>query len=191
MNGADEREQMSSGMDEKRFLTGQTFQDFVETACEYQELWRINARRADVPAGIVAELIELAQPLHLVVLNEDWCLDAVSTVPPVAKLGELVPGLDVRIMGRDSNPDLIDSHLTEGARSIPVVIAYDHAWNELGWWGPRPAPLQQWVRTTGQTVSKEEKYHHLRTWYARDRGATTLREVADMLLACSSREATA
>lgn len=173
-------------MNEQRFLTGQTFAEFVESAREYQELWRIGARRAEVPAGIVADVITVSRPLRLVVLNEDWCLDAVSTVPAVAKLAEMVPGLDVRIMGRDANPDLIDTHLTAGGRSIPVVIAYDSQWHELGWWGPRPTPLQQWVKTTGASVAKEEKYHYLRTWYARDRGETTVREVTDMLLRCSA-----
>ncbi len=178
-------------MNATRFATGQTFEDFVASAKEYPELWRLGAKRAEVPASVVADLMTLSQPLHLVVLNEDWCLDAVGTVPPIAKLGELIPELDVVIMGRDVNPDLMDAHLTGGGRSIPVVIAYDHEWKELGWWGPRPAPLQQWVKSVGMSVPKEEKYHYVRTWYARDRGETTLREVADLLLRCSQPTATA
>lgn len=178
-------------MNETRFMAGQTFEDFVESAQEYQELWRLGAKRAQVPAGVVADIITLAQPLHLVVLNEDWCLDAVSTVPPVAKLAEFVPDLDVRILGRDTNPDLMDAHLTDGSRSIPVVIVYDADWNELAWWGPRPAPLQQWVKSIGATLPKEDKYHYVRTWYARDKGETTMRELADVLMRCSDSGATA
>ncbi len=171
-------------MDATRFATGQSFDDFVASAREYPELWRIGAKRAAVPASVVADLIGLAQPLHIVVLNEDWCLDAVSTVPPIAKLAEFVPMLDVRILGRDANPDLMDAHLTAGGRSIPMVIVYDRDWTERGWWGPRPAALQLWVKTVGATVAKAEKYHFVRTWYARDRGETTLRELADVILRC-------
>lgn len=177
-------------MNAARFATGQTFDDFVASAKEYHELWRMGAKRAEVPASVVADLITLSQPLHLVVLNEDWCLDAVGTVPPIAKLGELVPDIDIVVMGRDLNPDLMDAHLTDGGRSIPLVIVYDDEWKELGWWGPRPAPLQQWVKSVGMSVPKEEKYHYVRTWYARDRGETTLREIADLLLRCCDRTAT-
>ncbi len=173
-------------MNATRFAAGQTFEEFVASATEYAELWRIGAKRAEVPASVVSDLITLARPLHVVVLNEDWCLDAVSTVPPIAKLAELVPDLDVRILGRDANPDLMNAHLTAGGRSIPVAIVYDENWNELGWWGPRPATLQEWVRITGKMVTKQEKYHYIRTWYARDRGETTLRELADILLRCAN-----
>ncbi|MGI8508402.1 MAG: thioredoxin family protein [Gemmatimonadaceae bacterium] len=172
-------------MNASRFALAQTFDEFVESATEYQELWRMGAKRSEVPAGVVADLIKLAQPLHLVVLNEDWCLDAVSTVPPVVKLAEVVPELDVRILGRDANLDLMDAHLTGKGRSIPVVIVYDDEWNELGWWGPRPTPLQNWVNSVGATLPKEEKYHYVRTWYARDKGETTMRELADMILDCA------
>jgi hypothetical protein len=63
-----------------------------------------------------------------------------------------------------------------------VVIAYDAAWNELTWWGPRPRELQQWVMTQGNIVPKEERYHHIRQWYARDHGATPLREIAELVM---------
>lgn len=178
-------------MNAGRFALAQNFDEFVESATEYKELWRMGAKRSEVPAGIVAELIALAQPLHLVVLNEDWCLDAVSTVPPVVKLAEVVPELDVKILGRDANLDLMDAHLTGEARSIPVVIVYDEYWNELGWWGPRPAPLQRWVNSAGATLPKEEKYHYMRTWYARDKGETTLRELTDIILDCAGPGAAA
>lgn len=169
-------------MDPVRFRSGQTFKEFVASAANLHELWVMGAKRAEVPAGIVADLVAHPEPLHLVVLNEDWCLDAVSSVPVVAKLGDLVPTIDVRILGRDANPDLMDEHLTGGGRSIPVVIVYDDEWNEIGWWGPRPRPLQEWVKSTGATLPKEEKYHYIRTWYARDKGDTTLRELAEILI---------
>jgi hypothetical protein len=168
-------------MDPDRFAAEQTFAEFVESATEYKELWTIGAKRAEVPAGVVEELASLNQPLRFAVLNEDWCLDAVGTVPYVAKLADILPDVDVRIFGRDANPDLMDSHLTNGGRSIPAVIAYDGEWNEIGWWGPRPAPLQAWVLEVGKHLPKDEKYRHTRQWYARDKGETTLREIIEIL----------
>jgi hypothetical protein len=76
----------------------------------------------------------------------------------------------------------MDAHLTGTARSIPVVIAYDDAFVERGWWGPRPAALQAWVFSPdGQALDKPERYRHVRGWYARDRGRTTVDEILTLL----------
>jgi len=118
---------------------------------------------------------------HLLVINEDWCGDAVNTVPHVARLAELASNLDVRIIGREANPDIMDTHLTNGSRSIPIVIALDERFVEHGWWGPRPGELQRWATDEGRLLEKDERYRHIRTWYARDRGRTTLTEVLALL----------
>ncbi|PYP76824.1 MAG: hypothetical protein DMD35_17180 [Gemmatimonadetes bacterium] len=118
---------------------------------------------------------------HLLVLSEDWCGDAVNTVPVVARLAERCANLDLRVLGRDANPDLMDAHLTGSSRSIPVIIVLDEAFVERVWWGPRPTVLQRWVSGQGQLLEKTTRYREARTWYARDRGRTTLEEVVSML----------
>ena len=169
-------------MDSERFLAAQTFDEFVAGATKYQELWSIGARRASVPADVIERLEQLSSPVRLIALNEDWCLDAIGIVPYIAKLAAEHALLEFRSFGRDGNPDLMDSHLTGTSRAIPVVIAYDAGWNEIGWWGPRPAELQAWVGSEGVTLPPTEKYRYLRQWYARDHGASTLREVADLIV---------
>jgi hypothetical protein len=95
----------------------------------------------------------------------------------IARLAELTPGFDLRVLERDKNPDLMDAYLTNGSRSIPIVIAYDADFRALGSWGPRPSELQEWAMTIGRTLEKDERYRHIRTWYARDRGRSTMDEV--------------
>jgi hypothetical protein len=169
-------------MDAARFATGQTFDEFVTSAQKYQELWTLGARRASVPADVTERFAVLTTRVRFIALNEDWCLDAVGVVPYLAKLADECPMVDFRSFSRDANPDLMDAHLTHGTRSIPVVIAYDSEWNELGWWGPRPTELQHWVKTEGDLLPKPERYHYMRQWYARDHGATPLREITAMVL---------
>jgi hypothetical protein len=41
--------------------------------------------------------------------------------------------------------------------------------------------LQQWVLGAGQALEKEARYREIRSWYARDRGLTTLEEVVGMM----------
>ena len=60
---------------------------------------------------------------RLLVIAEDWCGDASSTIPVVARFADAVPGVELRILRRDEHPELMDRYLTNGARSIPIVIA--------------------------------------------------------------------
>ena len=164
-----------------RYAAAPTFDAYVETTIENAQLWRDAARLARVADDAAARAAALPGRWHLLVLSEDWCGDAVNSVPFIARLADSAPGLDLRVLGRDANPDLMDAHLTGAARSIPVVIAYDDDFVERGWWGPRPAALQTWVMGEGQALDKSSRYKHVRTWYARDRGRTTVDEVLQLL----------
>ncbi|MFL5607519.1 MAG: thioredoxin family protein [Gemmatimonadaceae bacterium] len=164
-----------------RYLGAPEFQDMLATAEQNADLWAAVWRRSVVPEEYRRRVAALGGAWHLLVLSEDWCGDAVNTVPVVAKLAELSPNLDLRVLARDENPDLMDAHLTGTSRSIPVVIALDAEFREQGWWGPRPAELQAWALGPGRSLDKDERYKQVRAWYARDRGLTTLEEVVSML----------
>lgn len=155
---------------------------FIATAKANRELWEATMRRATVPDDLVRRAAAIAAPRHLLVLHEDWCGDAVNTVPVVAALADAVPHLDLRVLARDEHPVLMDRHLTNGARSIPIVVVLDEEYVELGWWGPRPAELQAWAMSPeARALSKDDRYRELRRWYARDRGRTTLTEIVELL----------
>jgi hypothetical protein len=57
------------------------------------------------------------------------------------------------------------------------VIVLDENLKELGYWGPRPRELQQWVMENRGVIPKTELYPQVRKWYARDRGEATLRDI--------------
>lgn len=175
----------------QRYEAAPRFSEFLEQAVKNAQLWRDTYRLVRVPDDTVARATALPGRWHLLVLVEDWCGDAVNTVPHLARLAELAPNLDLRVLPRDTNPDLMDSHLTNGTRSIPVVMVLDAAFEEHGSWGPRPTELQRWVVTEGKQLEKDERYRHVRTWYARDRGRTTLGEVLGILESAASRHAAA
>lgn len=165
----------------ERYERALPFDEYARAAVANHELWQAISRRVSVPEEIVDRVRALPGRWHLLVLSEDWCGDAVNTVPVVARLAELAGNVDLRVLGRDANPDLMTAHLTNGSRSIPVVIVLDADFVEHGWWGPRPRELQEWVMTTGKTMDKVERYREVRRWYARDRGLTTLEEVTRLL----------
>jgi hypothetical protein len=156
-----------------------TFDAFVGSCkAEHCGLWQAVYKLARVPEW-ARNAIPAGTRRNLLVIAEDWCGDASNTVPVVAKLVDSVPGLELRVILRDANPQVMDRYLTNGSRSIPVVIALDENFRELGHWGPRPTELQNWVMANRATMPKTELYPQVRKWYARDRGETTLREVLE------------
>lgn len=168
-------------MTPERFEASATFEEYLASVEKNRELWHAVHERVRLPEQLVEEARAVPGTWHLVALSEDWCGDAVNTLPVVARLAEAA-GWDLRVLGRDANPDLMSAHLTNGrSRSIPVVIVYDDALREVGWWGPRPEELQAWVMSEGLAMPSPERYKVTRRWYARDRGRTVLRELLDIV----------
>jgi arginase family enzyme len=164
-----------------RYLGAMEFEEMLATATQNQELWDAVWRRAAVPEEFISRLAATGGTWHFLVLSEDWCGDAVNTVPVVAKLAELAGNADMRVLARDSHLDLMDTHLTGTSRSIPIVIALDENFEERAWWGPRPRALQDWVLGPGMAMEKDLRYREVRAWYARDKGRSTLEEVVSMV----------
>jgi hypothetical protein len=170
-----------------RFLAAPDFEAMLASVQKNPELWAAVWRRAEVGDDYLRRIAALPGAWHLLVLSEDWCGDAVNTVPVVAKLVALSPNTDLRVLGRDANPDLMDAHLTGTSRSIPVVILLDESYEECGWWGPRPTVLQGRVSGEWHELEKSDRYREARTWYARDRGRTTLEEVVALMERAAGR----
>ncbi|MDA0327471.1 MAG: thioredoxin family protein [Gemmatimonadetes bacterium] len=164
-------------MDRERFERAATFQQYLESVQKNRELWHDVYERVRLPDDLVDQARRVLGGWHLVALSEDWCGDAVNTLPVVARLADEA-GWDLRVLGRDENPDMMEGHLTNGrSRSIPIVIVFDKDFNEVGWWGPRPSEIQAWVMGEGLAISSPERYKVIRRWYAKDRGRTTLSEL--------------
>jgi hypothetical protein len=154
-----------------------TYEAFLASCrADHCGLWLGVYRLARIPDWARVAVPEGAQR-KLLVIAEDWCGDASNTVPVVAKLVDMVPGFDLRVIQRDKHPEVMNQFLTNGSRSIPIVIALDENFEEIGHWGPRPSELQTWVMTNKGAMPKSELYPQVRKWYARDRGEATLREV--------------
>lgn len=149
----------------------------MAAATRQRALWEGIYRLARVPDWAIA-LVPPGFRCRLLVLSEDWCGDCINTIPVLARWAEQVPGLELRIIGRDAHPELMSRYLTNGSRSIPIVVALDEEFRELGHWGPRPSELQQWVVANKPRLPKEEFYPQVRRWYAKDKGESTIREVA-------------
>ncbi len=169
-------------MNRERFSHASTFSEYLETVEKNRELWHALARRAAVDEGTLERARAIDGVWSVVALTEDWCGDAINTLPVFDRLAEAAGNIELRVLPRDENPDLMDAHLTNGtSRSIPVLIIYDESFRERGWWGPRPAPIQEWVMTEGMKLDPADRYREVRRYYARDKGRTALDEFLRIL----------
>ena len=155
--------------------------DFLGAAKANCGLWEGVYRTSNIPDWALKLACETAKGVRLLAIVEDWCGDASNTVPVLAKLGDMAECLELRLVERDENPEVMDQYLTNGARSIPIVIVLDENLEEIGHWGPRPSELQQWVMDNKDSTSKEERYKYVRRWYAKDKGESTMREVLGII----------
>ncbi len=166
----------------ERYEKALSFPAYLETVDRNRELWRAVWDRARVPDDVSARARALPGSQRLLALSEDWCGDAVHVLPVVARLAEAVAGVELRVLSRDENPDLMDAHLTGGSsRSIPVIMLFDEDFAERGWWGPRPSALQKWVTEEGMKMEPRLRYAETRRFYARDKGRAVLAEILELM----------
>ena len=145
------------------------YQQFVADAESLEKLWEGVYRTTKLPEWAV-ERVQAVGVRYLICISEDWCWDAANTVPVVGKLCEATEDIELRVLRRDENLEVMDCYLTNGTRSIPVLIVLDPDFQELGHWGPRPQAMQAWAKEHRPGMEKSEFYTALRKLYVKDRG---------------------
>ncbi|CAM3211382.1 thioredoxin family protein [Filibacter tadaridae] len=78
---------------------------------------------------------------NILAITEDWCGDAMLNNAILRKTCEAAD-LDVRAVYRDEDTDLIDRHLTNGGRSIPIYLLLGKDGEVEAKWGPRSPIIQ-------------------------------------------------
>ena len=110
---------------------------YLEPGMEQYALWKGVYDHVIVP-GWALEQFMRGPVRHLLVLAADWCGDAANTVPVLARLADLVPAIELRILERDRYPSVMNRYLTNGTRSIPMAIALDANLSSSDTGGPAP-----------------------------------------------------
>lgn len=130
-------------MTPERFAQALTYEAYKARMERNRDRFEENERTNVIRPEDVAHFAALP-PLRAVVLTEDWCSDAVATLPLLAELAERSGTIDLRVLYRDQNLDLMDAHLKRGQfRSIPTVIFYDGEWNDVGAWLEKPKVIDE------------------------------------------------
>ena len=139
-------------------------------------------RRHKLSPTLCAAAGNLVQPQVWRVLTETWCGDSAQSLPIIAKIADCSPLVELKILYRDEHPDIMDQHLTNGKRAIPILVAFGPEDQQLFRWGPRPRQAQRLLESLLQEgLSREEIYPKLHLWYGRDRGREIEQEWLEIL----------
>jgi len=126
--------------------------------------------------------------IKLKIITEPWCGDAAQIVPALAGLAELSEKIETEIVLRDENEELMNQHLTNGGKAIPVAIIINAKNNEtLGHWGPRPVVAQQMVmdykaKPENERPKFDDFVQEMQQWYNKDKTASIQNEVIQKLI---------
>lgn len=117
------------------------------------------------------------------VITENWCGDSAQITPVINALAENSGDkIEVKYIYRDSNPDLINAHLTNGGRAIPKLIELDENFEVTAEWGPRPAEAIALVKQLKSNPETASNYaEHLHKWYTTNKQVAIQNEIAELL----------
>lgn len=160
-----------------------------DEARHLHEVTQLNFRRSDriertyqPSENLRRAIAAIREPQVWMVISESWCGDSAQSLPHIMRLASLNPMIDLRILERDSHPDVMDAFLTGTARSIPIFVAWDVEGRQLLRWGPRPAAgvrLVDELKAAGKV--KDDILEQLHLWYGRNRGADLEAELLALL----------
>ena len=119
------------------------------------------------------------------VISESWCGDAAQIVPIVNKMAEESGKIELKIVLRDENEDLMNLFLTNKAKAIPIVIVINKETGDvLGNWGPRPKGAADFIKNYKKEFGAidETAKNELQLWYLHDKGLSTQEELINLML---------
>ncbi|MFA6981124.1 MAG: thioredoxin family protein [Ignavibacteriaceae bacterium] len=142
---------------------------------EYTKLNLQRMKRVEKTFTVSDELKQLLSTIktkqNWVVITEGWCGDSAQNLPALAKIAIVNPLIELQIIERDENLNIMDLYLTNGTRSIPILISFDENGNEIFRWGPRPKEAQRLVtRLKSEGMEHDAFVEQLHLWYARNKG---------------------
>ncbi len=122
------------------------------------------------------------------VISEGWCGDAAQIVPIIHLMAESAPKIDLRIVFRDENEELMNLFLSNGAKSIPKLIVIDDEHKVVAHWGPRPKGAAELIlrkKAEFGAVTDQIKAD-LQLWYLHDKGHSTMQEITSIMVKADS-----
>ncbi len=172
----------------KLVAEGRTTGETTREKIDYTKLNFSRSKRLDKTIKLSEEQNRYFQDIDVkqtwLVITEPWCGDAAQSLPFFNKLASSSENIELKIVLRDENPELMDSFLTYGSRSIPKLIILDKNLEVVNHWGPRSKAATKVVDDYVQKHAKidEQLKTDLQLWYNKNKGEAIIAEMQDLVL---------
>jgi thiol-disulfide isomerase/thioredoxin len=154
----------------------------------YSVLNESRLKRLDKTVTVSKENSEALKALEKeyiwLVIAEGWCGDAAQILPILNKMAYETNKIQLKIIFRDLNNEVMNQYLTNGGRAIPKLLIIDKESGKVcNHWGPRPKGavdlIEDYKRQFGKVDNKAKT--ELQLWYLHDKGLSVQNEVAEMM----------
>jgi hypothetical protein len=153
--------------------------DYTKLNFSRQNRW---LKTGKLSAETISTIQSISQKQNWILITEPWCGDASHIVPFIYMMAELNPLISLTLQLRDSENSEIDKYLTNGGRSIPMLIVRDENYNDIFHWGPRPSVCQKiYLDLKASNAPFEEVKITLQQWYNENKGEDIQKEICRSL----------
>lgn len=160
-----------------------------ESLTHYTSLNEARMNRLEKTIKITEDTIDKLQKLenHFIwlVISEGWCGDAAQILPIINKMALASDKkVDLRIVLRDENDELMSQYLTNGGRAIPkVIVICKEAGIVRADWGPRPKGATRLMADYKKEfgVIDDKIKTDLQLWYLADKGVSVQEELLEIM----------
>jgi thiol-disulfide isomerase/thioredoxin len=126
----------------QRFTSAMTYQQYIDQIGQNKDEFMSNYTGTAVPQELKQRLQALVAkpngPKKVLVLGEDWCPDVFRGMPVVARIAEAA-GMEMKVMPRDQNLDVMNNYLNKGEfQSVPTLLFYTKDMELILAWHERP-----------------------------------------------------
>jgi len=149
----------------QRFAQGMTFQQYLDQMTTNKDKFMEGLAAVHVTPEERAVFQHRREKLNVLVLTEDWCGDALTNFPVLARMVEGAPNVEMRVFLRDQSPDLMDQFLNRGLfRSIPVFVFFDGDMQEVARFIERPPKITEFMEQKQLELRRQMRAEHAAEW---------------------------
>ncbi|MBF4486572.1 MULTISPECIES: thioredoxin family protein [unclassified Flavobacterium] len=160
-----------------------------ESLTNYSKLNDARMSRLDKTIKLTDEIVFKLENLDhgyiWLVISEGWCGDAAQILPIINKMALASnKKIDLRIVLRDENEELMSQYLTNGGKAIPkVIVICKEAGIVRADWGPRPKGASELITNYKKEfgVLDEKIKTDLQLWYLADKGVSVQEELMQII----------
>jgi pyruvate/2-oxoglutarate dehydrogenase complex dihydrolipoamide dehydrogenase (E3) component len=151
-------------MPKERFEQATTFDQYVDRMKVNKETMLKFTEEVQVPADDV-DWWKRQGSLKVFALTYDGCGDALYNIPVLAKIAKLAGNVDLRVVQRDENLDIMDQYKNQGLyRSVPTFIFMDENLNEVGTLKERAEAMTQIMEAEQLKVRRSLREENKDAW---------------------------